>query len=75
MRNSTPVDRYVATMSPAQLVSCTSQAEPAEMTLKERAAAITLRIAHIEGENPYERQRRERIARNEAILAVSPAAF
>ena len=62
-------------MSTAQLVISTSQAEPAEMTLKERAAAVQLRITHIEGENPYERQRRERIARNEAILAVSLAAL
>ena len=75
MRNSTPVTSVEVTMMPAQLVSCPSQAEPAEMTLKERAAAVTLRIAHIESENPYERQRRERIARNEAILAVSLAAF
>lgn len=62
-------------MSPAQLVSCISQAETAEMTLKERAAAIAPRIAYIEDENPYERQRRERIARNNAILAVSLTAW
>ena len=62
-------------MLPAQLRSSASQAEPAEITLKERAAAIQLQITHIEGENPYERQRRERIARNEAILAVSLAAL
>lgn len=60
-----------STMGMSRLASPILQDEPAKLSIKEQLAAANIEIPYIKGENPYERDRRERMARNAYVMAVS----